>query len=100
MRHPDDTFEPEKPDEVTKKTVEIHKNAQKGSAGSVENLVANKSMRLSNDFNPSHLLSRRLDDGKGPSCGSSRSNDGLPKDEKSLPSLREIGNPKRLGIKD
>ena len=56
-------------------------------------------MRLSNDFIPSHRLSMRLDDGQGPSRVSSRLNDGLPKNKKSFPSLKEIGNPKRSGIK-
>ena len=46
-------------------------------------------MRLSNDFNPSHRLSMRLDDRKGPSRVSSRLNDGLPTNIKSFPSLKE-----------
>ena len=46
-------------------------------------------MRLGNDFNPSHRLSMRLDDGQGPSRVLSRLNDGLPKDKKSFPSLKE-----------
>ena len=46
-------------------------------------------MRLGNDFDPSHRLSMRLDDGQGPSRVLSRLNDGLPKDKKSFPSLKE-----------
>ena len=46
-------------------------------------------MRLGNDFKPSHRLSMRLDDGQGPSRVLSRLNDGLPKDKKSFPSLKE-----------
>ena len=54
----------------------------------VENVNAIKSMRLSNGFNPSHRLSMRLDDGKGPSRVSWL-NDGLPTDKKSFPSFEE-----------
>ena len=46
-------------------------------------------MRLSNDLKPSHRLSIRLDDGQGPSRVSSRFDDGLPKDKKSFPCLKE-----------
>ena len=46
-------------------------------------------MRLGNDFKPSHRLSVRLGDGQGPSSVLSRLNDGLPKDKKSFPSLKE-----------
>ena len=46
-------------------------------------------MRLGNDFKPSHRLSMRLDDGQGPSRNLSRLIDGLPKDKKSIPSLKE-----------
>ena len=46
-------------------------------------------MRLGNDLNPSHRLSMRLDDGQGPSRVLSRLKDGLPKDKKSFPSLKE-----------
>ena len=46
-------------------------------------------MRLGNDFNPSHRLSMRLDDGKGPSRVSSRLDDGLPTDKHSFPNLKE-----------
>ena len=56
-------------------------------------MSAKKSMRSGNDFNPSHRLSMRLDDGQGPSRVLSCLNDGLPKDKKSFPSLKE-----RLGI--
>ena len=46
-------------------------------------------MRLSNEFNPSHRLSMRLDDGKGPSRVSSRLDDGLPVDKQSFPNLKQ-----------
>ena len=46
-------------------------------------------MRLGNDPKPSHRLSVRLDDGQGPSRVLSRLDDGLPKDKKSFPSLKE-----------
>ena len=66
---------------MNKKSVEIYRNAHKRTAaGSVENVVTKKSMRLSDDFNPSHRLSMRLGDGQGQSHVSSRLNDGLPKD--------------------
>ena len=58
-------------------------------------------MRLGNDFNPSHRLSMRLDDGQGPSRVLSRLNDGLPKDKKSFPSLKgrlEIQRDRELNI--
>ena len=56
---------------------------------SIENVSAKKSNRLINDFNPSHRLSMRLDDGQGPSRVSSRLDDGLPTDKQSLPNLKE-----------
>ena len=88
---------PEKPD---RKAIEIYKNAHKWTvAGSVENIVTNKSRSFSNDFNPSHRLSTRLKEEKGPSRVSSPLNDGLPKDGKSFPSLTEIGNPTGSEIK-
>ena len=46
-------------------------------------------MRLGKDFNPSHRLSMKLDDEQGPSRVLSRLNDGLPKDKKQFPSLKE-----------
>ena len=46
-------------------------------------------MRLSNDFCPAHRLSMRLDDGKGPSRVSSRSDGGLPTDKQSFLNLKE-----------
>ena len=58
-------------------------------------------MRLSNDFNPSHRLPMRLDDGKGPSHVSSSFNDGLPTDKKSFSSPNdrlEIQRDRELNI--
>ena len=46
-------------------------------------------MRLGNDFNPSHRLSMRLNDGQGPSRVSSRLDDGLPTDKHLFPNLKE-----------
>ena len=90
LRSPNVTFKPRKARRINKKAVEVYKNAHKRTtAKSVENVVTNKSMRLSNDFNPSHRLSMRLDGGQGPSRVSSRLSDGLSKDKKSFPSLRE-----------
>ena len=84
-------WKPEKPDELTKKTGKVCRNACKRiAAGSVENVITNKSMRLSNDFNPSHRLSMRLDVGKGPSRASSRLNDCLRQDTKTFPSLEGL----------
>ena len=90
LRPPKITFKSQKARRINKKAVKIYKNAHKRSAaGSVENVVTNKSTRLSNDFNPSHRLSVRLDDGQGPSRVFSSLNDGLPKAKKSFPSLKE-----------
>ena len=81
---------PGKPDKLTKKTVEIYNNAQKRTAvDSVENVVTNRSMRRSNNFNPSHRLSERSDVEIEFSRVSSRLNESLPKDEKSFFSLKE-----------
>ena len=46
-------------------------------------------MRLGNVSDPSHRLLTRFDVGQGPSRVLSRLNDGLPKDKKSFPSLKE-----------
>ena len=90
LRPPNVTFKPRKARRINKKAVAIYQNANKRVATeSVENLSAKKSMRLGNDPKPSHRLSMRLDDGQGPSRVSSRLNDGLPKDKKSFPSLKE-----------
>ena len=99
LRPPNVTFKPRKTRRINKKAVEIYKSARKRTAaGSVENVVTNKSMRLNNDFNPSHRLAMRLDDGHEPSRVSSRLNVGFPKD-KDLSQVskrdwksKEIGN--------
>ena len=71
----------EKPKESIKAAV-VNQNANKRFATeSVENISGNKPMRLRNDVDHSHRLSVKLDDGKGPSCGSSRLNDGFPKNK-------------------
>ena len=46
-------------------------------------------MRLGKNFNLSHRLSMRIDDAQGPSRVLSRLNDGLLKEEKCFPSLKE-----------
>ena len=81
---------PERPEEKIKKAVAIYQNSNKRFATeSVEDVSAKKSMRFGNDCNSSHRMSMRLDDGQGPSRVLSRLNDGLPKDKKSFPSLKE-----------
>ena len=90
LRPPNITFKPRKTRRINKKAVAIYQNANKGVATEpVEHVSAKKSMRLGNDCNPSHRMSMRLDDGQGPSRVLSRLNDGLPKDKKSFPSLKE-----------
>ena len=64
-------------------------------------MSAKKSLRLGNDFNPSHRSSIRLDDEQGPSRVLSRLNDGLPKVKKSFPNLKgrlEIQRDRELNI--
>ena len=46
-------------------------------------------MRPSSEFNPSHRLSMRLEDGQGPSRVSSRLDDGLPTDKQSFLNIKE-----------
>ena len=90
LRPPNVTFKPRKARRINKKAVSIYQNANKRVATeSIENITAKKSKRLSNDFNPSHRLSMRLDDGQGPSLVSSRLDDGLPTDKHSFPNLKE-----------
>ena len=90
LRPPNVTFKPRKARRINKKAVAIYQCSKKRVATeSVENVSAKKSMRLGNDFKPSHRLSMRLDDGQGPSRVLSRLNDGLPKHEKSFSSLKE-----------
>ena len=90
LRPPNVTFKPRKARRINKKAVAIYQSSNKRLATeSVENVSAKKSMRLGNDFNPSHRLSMRLDDGQGPSRVLSRLKDGLPKDKSSFPSLKE-----------
>ena len=90
FRPPNVTFNPRKARRTNKKAVAICQSSNKRVATeSVENVSAKKSMRHCNDFKPSHRLSMRLDDGEGPSRVLSRLNDGLPKDKKFFPSLKE-----------
>ena len=90
LRPPNVTFKPRKASKINKKAVAMYQSSNKRFATeSVENVSAKKSMKLGNDFNPSHQLPMRLDDGQRPSRVLSRLNDGLPKDKKSFPSLKE-----------
>ena len=90
LRPPNITFKPRKTRRINKKAVAIYQNANKRVATEpVEHVSAKKSMRLGNDYSSSHRMSMRLDDGQGPSRVLSRLNDGLPKDKKSFPSLKE-----------
>ena len=64
-RPPNVTFKIREAARITKKAVAVYQCANKRYATeSVENVSAKKSMRLRNDFYPSHRLSMRLDDGK------------------------------------
>ena len=68
LRPPNVTFKPRKARKLNKKVVALYQSSNKrGATESVENVSAKKSMRLGNDFKPSHRLSMRLDDGQGPS---------------------------------
>ena len=102
LRPPNVTFKPRKAKRIIKKAVAIYQSSNKRVATeSVENVSAKKSMRLGNDPKPSHRLSMRLDDGQGPSRVLSRLKDGLPKDKKSFPSLKdrlEIQRERELNI--
>ena len=90
LRPPNVTFKPKKARTINKKAVAIYQSSNNRVATeSVENVSAKKSMTLGNDFKPPHRLSMRLDGGQGPSRVLSRLNDGLPKDKKSFPSLKE-----------
>ena len=66
------TFKPKKARRINKKAFAIYQSSNKRFATeSVEYVSAKKSMKLGNDFNPSHRLSMRLDDEQGPSRVSS-----------------------------
>ena len=98
LRPPNVTFRPRKARRIHKKAVAIYQSSNKRVATeSVENVSAKMSMKLGNDFNPSHRLSMRLDDGQGPSRIPSRLNDNLPKDKKSFPSLKKDWKSKGIG---
>ena len=79
------SLNPKKADELTKKQRKS-KNAHKlKAAESVKIVVSDKTMRLRNDFNRSHRLSRQLEYVEGPPHASSRLNDFLPNDKKTFP---------------
>ena len=90
LRPPNVTFKSRKARRINKKAVAVYQSSDKHFATeSVQKVSAKKSKRRGSDFNPSHRLSMRLDDGQGPSRALSRLNDGLPKGKKSFPSLKE-----------
>ena len=63
LRPPNVTFKPRKARGINKTAVAVYQISNKRVATeSVENVSAKMSMILSNDFNPSHRLSMRLDD--------------------------------------
>ena len=90
LRPPNIIFKPRKARRINKKVVSVYQNANKRVATeSVDHISAKKLMTLSNELNPSHRSSTRLDDRKGPSRITSRLDDGLPTDKQSFPNLRE-----------
>ena len=90
LRPPNNTFRTRGAKRINIKAVAVYRNAKKRVATeSVDNTSAKKSMRLRSEFNPTHRLSMRLDDGKGPSRVSSRLDDGLPTDKQSFPNLKD-----------
>ena len=90
LRSPNIAFKPRKARRIDKKAVYVYQNANKSVATeSVDHMSAKKSVRLSNEINPSHRLSMTLDDGKGSSRVSSRLDDGLPTDKQSFPNRKE-----------
>ena len=102
LRPPNINLKPRRARRNNKKAVAVFQNANKRVATeSVDNMTAKKSMRLSNEFNPSHRLSMRLNDGKGPSRVFSRLDDGLTPDKQSFPNLKknlEIQNDRDLNV--
>ena len=87
---PNVTFRPGKAGRLNKKAVIVYESANKRFATeSVENVSAKKSKRISNEFNPSHRLSMKLDDRQGPSRLSSQLDNRLPTDKQSFPNLKE-----------
>ena len=63
LRPPNIPFKPKKARHNNKKADSVCQNANKRVASElVDHIRAEKSMRLSNELNPSHRLSMRLDD--------------------------------------
>ena len=91
MRPLEVTFQPKKARRINKKAVAVNQSVNRPFATeSVENVSANQSMRLSEDFHPSHCLSMRLDGGKGRPCVVySGLHGGLPLNKKLIPNLKE-----------
>ena len=93
FRPPNVTFKPRKARRINKKAVALYPISNKRVATeSVENVSAEKSMRLGNDFKPSHRLSMRLDDGQVPSHVLSRLIKNLSQASKRDWKSKEIGN--------
>ena len=90
LRHLKIAFKPWKSRRNNEKGVSVFQIANKRVATeSVDYTSANKLLRLSNEYNISHRLSKRLDDGKRPSRVSLRLADGLPTDKQSFSNLKE-----------
>ena len=90
LRPPNVTSRPRKSRRINKKAVAVYQCASKRFAtASVEIAFANKSMGLRSDIDPSHRLSLRLDDEKGPSCVPSRLNNFLSNRSRSLFSKKD-----------
>ena len=90
LRPPNIIFRLERAKRIIKKAVAVYQNANgRVATESTDNISAGKSMRLSNEFNPSHRLSTRLVDAKRPSPVPSRLDDGLPTDKQPLANLKE-----------
>ena len=97
LRRPHVTIRPRKARRINRKAIAIYRNSdERVATESVEDTVVIESRRLDNNVDPSHRLSMRLDDRKGPSPVSTRLREGLPRDNKSFPSLRETNNPRNL----
>ena len=67
LRFPNITLKTRRARRINKNAVCVYQDANKRvAAESADNISTKKSMRLSTEFNPSHRLSIRLDDQRGP----------------------------------
>ena len=86
MRPLDVTFQPKKARRINKKAVAANQSVNKRFATeSVDKVIANQSMRLSEDFHAFHCLSMRLDGGKRRPCVYSGLHGGLTLNKKNVP---------------